>query len=85
MVEEFMLLANVTVAEKITQSFPTHALLRRHPPPSPHAFDALVDASKAVGVEIDVSTSKSLAESLEHAHAKDNPYFNRLLRILSTR
>mgnify|MGYP000530385919 FL=1 len=33
MIEEFMLLANIAVAEKISQHFPTFAILRRHPKP----------------------------------------------------
>ena len=36
LIEEFMLLANTTVAKKIQSSFPQTALLRRHaPPPTP--------------------------------------------------
>ena len=35
MVEEFMLLANITVAKKIYEIFPTCACLRRHPAPPP--------------------------------------------------
>lgn len=85
MVEEFMLLANIAVADFITQHFPTHALLRRHPPPAPRAFDGLVSACEAVGVELDVSSSKILAQSLDHASLDGNAYFNRLLRILCTR
>ncbi|RUS81839.1 hypothetical protein EGW08_010400, partial [Elysia chlorotica] len=33
LIEEFMLLANMAVAHKITNSFPDKAVLRRHPPP----------------------------------------------------
>ena len=33
LVEEFMLLANMAVAEEIEKSFPETALLRCHPPP----------------------------------------------------
>ena len=33
MIEEFMLLANIAVAEKIAMHFPTFAILRRHPRP----------------------------------------------------
>ena len=31
MIEEFMLLANIAVAEKISDHFPSFAILRRHP------------------------------------------------------
>ena len=33
LVEEFMLLANMSVAKMIADAFPERALLRRHPPP----------------------------------------------------
>jgi exosome complex exonuclease DIS3/RRP44 len=33
MIEEFMLLANIAVADKISMHFPTFAILRRHPRP----------------------------------------------------
>lgn len=34
LVEEFMLLANMSVAALIADAFPGRALLRRHPPPN---------------------------------------------------
>jgi len=34
LVEEFMLLANITVSKKILRHFPSLAVLRRHQPPS---------------------------------------------------
>lgn len=45
MVEEFMLLANVSVAEKILEEFPEVALLRRHPEPPIQNFDPLIKAA----------------------------------------
>lgn len=33
LVEEFMLMANMSVAQKIEQEYPQVAVLRRHPPP----------------------------------------------------
>ena len=47
MVEEFMLLANISVAEKILAEFPDCALLRRHPAPPVSNFDPLVTIAKA--------------------------------------
>lgn len=46
MVEEFMLLANVSVAEKILEDFPECAMLRRHPQPPPGNFEPLIRAGK---------------------------------------
>jgi exosome complex exonuclease DIS3/RRP44 len=45
MIEEYMLLANVTVAEEIRKEFPGAAMLRRHPTPPDEAFKPLVDVS----------------------------------------
>lgn len=46
MVEEFMLLANISVAEKIVEEFPDCAMLRRHPQPPATNFEPLVKAGK---------------------------------------
>lgn len=46
MVEEFMLLANISVAEKIYQEFPECAMLRRHPEPPVNNFEPLVKAGR---------------------------------------
>ncbi|KAH0624466.1 hypothetical protein JD844_031929 [Phrynosoma platyrhinos] len=47
MVEEFMLLANISVAQKIYDEFSEHALLRKHPAPPPSNYDILVKAAKS--------------------------------------
>lgn len=46
MVEEFMLLANISVAEKIFEEFPECAMLRRHPEPPQSNFEPLIKAAK---------------------------------------
>ena len=46
MVEEFMLLANISVAKKIVEEFPEYAVLRRHPEPPPANFEPLIKAAK---------------------------------------
>lgn len=85
MVEEFMLLANISVATKILHEFPECAMLRRHPEPPQSNFDPLVKAGKHQGFEINTNSGKELARSLESAHKADNPYFNTMLKILATR
>ncbi|CAF0742470.1 unnamed protein product [Rotaria sp. Silwood1] len=45
LVEEFMLLANISVAEKIYELFPDCACLRKHPAPPISNFDPLVKAA----------------------------------------
>ena len=47
MVEEFMLLANVSVAKKIYDEFSQCAVLRRHPLPPYSNFDPMIAVCKA--------------------------------------
>ena len=58
LVEEFMLLANVSVANKIVQAYPRFAVLRRHPEPNVKNFINLVQAASLVDIDIKVNTSK---------------------------
>jgi exosome complex exonuclease DIS3/RRP44 len=85
LVEEFMLLANITVAKKILRRFPTLSVLRRHPAPNRAMFECLISKARCRGFEIDIETSKRLADSLEASQIESETYFNKLLRILSTR
>ena len=71
--------------EEILKHFPTLGILRRHQPPSREQFAPLLAAAKSVGVLLDISSSKTLADSLDRAVREDDPFFNKLLRILSTR
>ena len=85
LVEEFMLLANITVAKKILRHYPTLSVLRRHPSPNRSMFQSLIGKARCRGFEIDIEDSKRLADSLDAAKLDNEPYFNKLLRILSTR
>ncbi|TIA81869.1 hypothetical protein E3P92_02083 [Wallemia ichthyophaga] len=86
LVEEFMLLANCSVAAKINETFPGTAVLRRHLPPPKQNFEALQDIlSKRKGINLDVSSSGALARSLDNCIDKDEKSFNTLVRIMATR
>lgn len=86
LVEEFMLLANISVASKIYDSFSQTALLRRHATPPPANFEDLINQlSKKRNMELDVSSSGALASSLDRCVDPNNPFFNTLVRILATR
>ncbi|PZC85547.1 hypothetical protein B5X24_HaOG216655 [Helicoverpa armigera] len=85
MVEEFMLLANISVAEKLAAEFPQCALLRRHPAPPPSNFTTFLKATKQQGFDLDVSTNKAFSKSLDEAVIPGRPFFNTLLRIMATR
>ena len=85
MVEEFMLLANCSVAEHIKNEFPQTAILRRHPAPPTSNFDPLVLAAKSRGLHLNVNSSKELADSLDKAIDPTDPMINTVLRVMSTR
>ncbi|CAF2406785.1 unnamed protein product [Rotaria sp. Silwood2] len=85
LVEEFMLLANISVAEKIYELFPDCACLRKHPAPPISNFDPLVKAAETKGFQIKANTGKELADSLDQAVLLAHPYFNTMLRMLATR
>ncbi|WBW71574.1 exosome 3'-5' exoribonuclease subunit Dis3 [Schizosaccharomyces osmophilus] len=86
LVEECMLLANISVAQKIYDTFPQTAVLRRHASPPLSNFDSLQDILQVCkGMHLKCDTSKSLAKSLDECVDPNEPYFNTLLRILTTR
>ncbi|KAI8840365.1 hypothetical protein BJ741DRAFT_641874 [Chytriomyces cf. hyalinus JEL632] len=85
LVEEFMLLANIYVAKKIYSVFPDSSMLRRHPKPSATNFESLIKAAAEYGIEIDPSNNRTLSDSLDKAVLADEPYFNKLIRIMTTR
>ncbi|XP_076462182.1 LOW QUALITY PROTEIN: exosome complex exonuclease RRP44-like [Babylonia areolata] len=85
MVEVFMLLANITVAQKIKDEFPHCACLRRHPRPPPSNFEPLIKAAKSKGLQVNVSSGKELSESLDAAVFRRTRSSNTMLRIMTTR
>ena len=84
MVEEFMLLANVAVAEKIVEAFPAYSILRRHPIPKIADLGLLSEKLKKLGFSLEYSSSGELATSLNKIITKD-PYFNTVIRMQVTR
>lgn len=86
LVEEFMLLANISIAAKIHAAFPQTALLRRHASPPKTNFEELSNQLKVKrGLEIRTESSKALADSLDTCVDPQVPFFNTLVRILATR
>ncbi|KAG4302835.1 hypothetical protein PCK1_000778 [Pneumocystis canis] len=86
LVEEFMLLANITVAHKIYEAYPEFAILRRHATPPKENFEILQDTLKIRrNMILNIESSKNLSESLDKCVDPNDPYFNTLLRIMVTR
>lgn len=81
MVEEFMLLANIRVAEKITEYLPECALLRNHPKPDFKKLTKFKKAAAKHGIELSVKSSKGLNDSLQKY--ADDPRSD-ALRLMAT-
>lgn len=64
LIEEFMLLANITVAEKISKQFPKIAFLRSHSMPLIYMLEKLQKNLEKYGIILDVSSSGSLQSSI---------------------
>ncbi|ESQ27353.1 hypothetical protein EUTSA_v10018051mg [Eutrema salsugineum] len=64
LVEEFMLLANMTAAEVISRAYPHSALLRRHPEPNMRKLKEFEGFCSKHGMELDVSSSGQFQVSL---------------------
>ncbi|XP_050363087.1 DIS3-like exonuclease 2 [Argentina anserina] len=82
LVEEFMLLANITVAEVISRAFPDSALLRRHPEPNMRKLKELEAFCAKNGLQLDTSSSGRFHQSLERIREKlkdDSVLFNILM------
>ena len=85
LVEECMLLANVWVAKKIYQSYPSCAILRRHPPPKEKELNNFIQILKERGHELKAGNNLELNNSLDHIKKDGDPFFNKLVRSLLTR
>lgn len=86
LVEEFMLLANISVAARIYQAYPNTAMLRRHGAPPKTNFEGLQDMlQKRKGMTLRVESSKALADSLDEAVDPKDAFINKLIRIMATR
>jgi exosome complex exonuclease DIS3/RRP44 len=89
LVEEFMLLANCAVGEKIVQSFPSVAVLRRHPPPKETelAKFAQLLAQHLPQFVFQYGSNRELGESLSSlaSATTSDPQLSRLIRMMVTR
>lgn len=81
MVEQFMLLANVRVAEKIVEFMPECAILRKHDAPKPKKLSAFGQAAEKNGFRISTRSSKGLNDSL--LRYADDPRSD-ALRLMAT-
>lgn len=71
LIEDFMLLANQSVAEFIYKKYPKISILRNHSPPAPSAATNLLSLMEKLNYKFDISDSKSFGESIKMV-LKDN-------------
>lgn len=71
LIEEFMLLANITVAEKIKDAFPKIAFLRCHERPKETMLVELRNCLETYGIHIDITSSGSIRSSLQKYETND--------------
>lgn len=64
LIEEFMLLANRTVAKKIYEDHPDLAFLRSHPAPSGFMLKQLAKSLEPMGIKLKIHSAQSLHTSL---------------------
>jgi len=80
MIEEFMLLTNISVAQQVAVHLPEQALLRRHDTPIDRRLVTFNQRAERLGYKMDTSSSGALMKSFD---AIENPTARRLLELLS--
>lgn len=63
LIEEFMLLANILVAQHLKTHFPTTAMLRNHHPPDSAPMEKATNTLKVYGINIDTTSAGSIHKS----------------------
>ncbi|KAF9547021.1 hypothetical protein EC957_009025 [Mortierella hygrophila] len=79
LIEEFMLLANMSVAKQIFDFFPEQALLRRHEEPLEKRMADFIQHMKKIGIELDASSAGALQTSMD---AIQDPDVRKVIRLL---
>ena len=69
MIEEFMLLANVSVAAKILEHYPGNSILRRHSNPK-ETIKQCSELLGSLGLSIDYTSNLNLQKSLKELESK---------------
>ncbi|KAG0142885.1 hypothetical protein CROQUDRAFT_49643 [Cronartium quercuum f. sp. fusiforme G11] len=84
LVEEFMLLANTAVANKIAAGLPEQALLRRHEQPIDRRIEGFVKRAKKLGFEVDTSSAGALMKSFQAIEIEGKaPHF--VMQLMATK
>ncbi|XP_015595522.1 DIS3-like exonuclease 2 [Cephus cinctus] len=70
LIEEFMLLANMTVATHLYKTIPEYALLRKHTPPLGLVLRRIQESLQKFGIHLDIESAGSLQASLSRYECK---------------
>ncbi|KAF9937079.1 hypothetical protein BGZ65_001836 [Modicella reniformis] len=81
LIEEFMLLANMSVAKQIFEFFPDQALLRRQEDPMERRMADFIQRMKKIGLDLDASSASALQASMDAIQDQDVRRVVRLLAI----
>ncbi|KAI9295509.1 RNB-domain-containing protein [Neoconidiobolus thromboides FSU 785] len=82
LIEEFMLLANRSVAEILVKELPELAFLRHHPPPNEKGMEELIKTASKYDIDLDISSSQAFQKSLSQ---NSNPEVLEAFRLLVIR
>ncbi|XP_012533692.1 DIS3-like exonuclease 2 isoform X2 [Monomorium pharaonis] len=72
LIEELMLLANMTVAEKLFNAIPKMALLRIHKEPSKHCLNTVYNILQKYGIHLNIETAGALQASISRYEPENN-------------
>ncbi|KAI8085938.1 uncharacterized protein B0P05DRAFT_466383 [Gilbertella persicaria] len=81
LIEEFMLCANTSVAQKIASHYPNDALLRQHSPPHEKSLDEFIRIAEGMGYSFDGSSAGALQKSFNAIESEDVRAVLRLLAV----
>ena len=73
LIEEYMLLANYLVAEKLVETVGRFAFLRCHPQPNPSGMQSVVDLASKIGYKVDITSAYTLQHSLKEISSNASP------------
>ncbi|KAI0304107.1 hypothetical protein BC826DRAFT_1089336 [Russula brevipes] len=79
-VEEFMVLTNIAVAQQIAVALPEQALLRRHDAPIDRRLNLLAERAERLGHKLDVSSAGALMRSFDSIN---DPTAHSVMQLLS--
>ncbi|TIB70683.1 hypothetical protein E3Q23_04082 [Wallemia mellicola] len=71
LIEEFMLLTNMSVASQIAVNLPEQSLLRRHEDPIDRKLEGFKERAKDLGFDMDISSSGALQKSFSDIKDKE--------------